>query len=120
MRLTKARVTKYRSIRDSGWFDVENLKTIMVGPNEAGKIALLEALQQLHSPDGARKFDPLRDYPRSEFNDITTKKVDPAKVTVVEGHFSLEQEDTAAYSKRVQRDNLRLRSQTRQHGVAPA
>lgn len=40
-------------------------------------------------------FDPLRDYPRSEFNDITTKKVDPAQVTVVEGHFVLDPEDKA-------------------------
>ena len=28
-------------------------------------------------PDGIRKFDPLRDYPRSEYNDITTGKVRP-------------------------------------------
>jgi len=44
MRLKKARVKKYRSIRDSGWFDVEEAKTILVGPNDAGKTALLEAL----------------------------------------------------------------------------
>jgi recombinational DNA repair ATPase RecF len=41
MRLKSARVTKYRSIRDSGWFDVEDGKSILVGPNEAGKTALL-------------------------------------------------------------------------------
>ena len=63
------------------------------GPNEAGKTALLEALQQLNAPKGVRGFDPLRDYPRSEYNDITTGKVIPEKVTVVEGRFALEPDD---------------------------
>ena len=93
MRLSKARVCKYRSIHDTGWFDVESTKTILVGPNEAGKTALLKALQQLNAPKGVRGFDPLRDYPRSEYNDITTGKVVPKKVTVVEGHFALEPDD---------------------------
>jgi energy-coupling factor transporter ATP-binding protein EcfA2 len=93
MRLKKARVRKYRSIRDSGWFDIEEDKTILVGPNEAGKSALLQALQQLNPPKGASRFDPLRDYPRSEFNDITNKKVLPENVTVVEAHFTLDDED---------------------------
>lgn len=96
MRLTRARVTKYRSIRDSGWFDVEQIKTILVGPNEAGKTALLQALQRLNAPNDIRGFDPLRDYPRSELNDIDVGKVDPEDVTVVEGHFSLDDEDEAA------------------------
>lgn len=93
MRLVKARIQKYRSIRDTGFFDVESKKTILVGPNEAGKTAILQALQQLNPPSGVRNFDPLRDYPRSEYNDITTKKVDPANVTVIEGHFALEPDD---------------------------
>ena len=78
MRLTKARIQKYRSVRDTGYFDIETAKTILVDPNEAGKTVLLQALQQLNPPPGVRKFDALRDYPRSEYNDITTKKVDPA------------------------------------------
>lgn len=100
MRLAKARVTKYRSIRDSGLFDVEPQKTIVVGPNEAGKSALLQALQQLNPPEGlARGFIPLRDYPRSEYNEITTKKVRPEDVIVVEGHFVLEEADQLAVSE---------------------
>ena len=99
MRLSKARVRKYRSIHDTGWFDVESAKTILVGPNEAGKTVLLVALQQLNTPKGERGFDPLRDYPRSEYNDITTGKVLPEKVTVVEGHFVLEPEDQGEIPK---------------------
>lgn len=94
MRLTKARVQGYRSIIDTGYFDVENDKTIFVGPNEAGKTAILQALQKLNSPEGTVSFDPLRDYPRSKYDeDIKNGKVDPSKFTVVEGHFILEDED---------------------------
>ena len=96
MRLKKARVKKYRSIRDTGWFDIEDFKTILVGQNEAGKTVLLQALQQLNAPKGQRGFDALRDYPRSEYNDITTKKVDPTTLTVVEAQFQLDSEDVGA------------------------
>lgn len=95
MRLKKARVQNYRSVRDSGWFDVENTKTILVGPNEAGKTVILQALQQINPPDGVKGFNSLRDYPRSEYNDITKGKVNPSDVTVVEAHFSLDPEDQA-------------------------
>jgi energy-coupling factor transporter ATP-binding protein EcfA2 len=93
MRLFKGRIRMYRSIRDTGEFDIENGKTILVGPNEAGKTVILQALQQLHAPPDIGGFDPLRDYPRSEYNDIGRGAVDPSQVTVVEGHFRLEPAD---------------------------
>jgi predicted ATPase/energy-coupling factor transporter ATP-binding protein EcfA2 len=96
MFLKKVRVTKYRSIRDSGWFDVEKGKTILIGPNEAGKTALLEAIQRINPPVGTRGFDPLRDYPRSEFEDVNSGKIAPGSVTVVEAHFGLDEEDKEA------------------------
>lgn len=96
MRLKKARVTNYRSVRDTGWIDFEPGKTIFVGPNEAGKTAVLRALQQINAPKDVPKFDPLRDYPRSEYNDITKGKVDPAQTVVVEAHFELDDDDKAA------------------------
>ncbi|TGL23064.1 OLD family endonuclease [Leptospira yanagawae] len=93
MKLLKARVQNFRSIIDSGDFDIETLKTIMVGPNEAGKTVLLKALQQLNKPTDVQGFEALRDYPRSKFNDIDTGKVDPKNVTVVTGIFELEDID---------------------------
>lgn len=95
MRLKKARVQNYRSVIDSGEFDVESLKTILVGPNESGKTVLLRALQQLNKPDGVDGFDALRDYPRSKYNEITTKQVNPEDVRVVTGYFELEDDDKA-------------------------
>jgi len=95
MRLVKARVENYRSIIDSGEFNIESLKTILVGPNEAGKTVLLRALQQLNKPEGVDGFDALRDYPRSKYNEITTGQVEAEDVTVVTGFFELEDNDKA-------------------------
>jgi predicted ATP-dependent endonuclease of OLD family len=96
MKLTKARIQNYRSIIDTGEFEVEDLKTIMVGPNEAGKTVILRALQQLSKPEDVSGFDALRDYPRSKYNDITSKKILPKDVTVVTGWFKLDDDDKAA------------------------
>ncbi len=93
MRLAKARIQNYRSIVDTGLFEIEHFKTILVGPNEAGKTAVLQALQHINPPGSATKLDALRDYPRSKYNDISTGKIKPSDITVVEAHFELEQED---------------------------
>lgn len=98
MRLIKARVQGYRSIVDTGYFDVENGKTILVGPNEAGKTAILQALQKLNPPEGVKLFEPLRDYPRARYDeDIKNGKIDPKTFTVVEGQFVLEDADKAEF-----------------------
>lgn len=95
MRLAKARIQNYRSIIDTGEFEVEALKTIMVGPNEAGKTVILKALQQLNKPEDVAGFEALRDYPRSKYNDITSKKILPKDITVVTGWFDLDEDDKA-------------------------
>lgn len=95
MRLIKARVANYRSVNDTGWFDLEPKKSILVGPNEAGKTAVLRALQHINPPAGTPPLDVLRDYPRSRYNDITKKIVDPKKVIVSQAQFQLEPDDQA-------------------------
>ena len=94
MRLLRARVRNYRCVRDTGWFEIEHTKTILVGPNEAGKTAVLEALQQINPPEGTRRFKALRDYPRRLYNaDIQSKRLDPNKIPVVSAQFELEPDD---------------------------
>lgn len=100
MRLKTVRVRNYRSIRDTGEFDIEDGKTILVGPNEAGKTAILQALQQINAPKGTKGFDALRDYPRSLYNDITIGKVDPAETPVVTAVFALDEADNEAIPER--------------------
>ena len=104
IRLKQARVKNYRSIRDTGWFDVEGDKTILVGPNEAGKTVLLRALQQINPPTGVPRFDPLRDFPRSELSNLKLEHasggtISPGQVTVVEARFELDDEDEEAVTE---------------------
>ena len=99
MRLIKARVTNYRSVIDSGEFNIERNKTIFVGANEAGKSAILQALQHLKRPSGVEPIDALRDYPRSKYHEIREKKVDPANTTVVRGEFAPDPQDIAQLPK---------------------
>lgn len=96
MKLKTAHIQNYRSVRDTGVFEIEAAKTILVGPNEAGKTAVLQALQQINPPKGVKLFDALRDYPRAKYNDITTGKVDPKKVPVATVTFTLDEDDVAA------------------------
>ncbi len=100
MLLKTVRVQNYRSIRDTGVFEIEDAKTILVGPNEAGKTAILQALQQINAPKGAKGFDPLRDYPRSSYNDISTGKVDPKDIPVATATFALDEADKKAIPER--------------------
>ena len=64
MKLGKIRVTNFRSVEDSGEFDIHQV-LCLVGKNEAGKTAILQALAGLH-PHAAMpvSFDVERDYPR--------------------------------------------------------
>ncbi len=93
MRLKTAHVRNYRSIRDTGIFDIERAKTILVGPNEAGKTAILQALQRVHAPKDVKGFDVLRDYPRALYNNVTTEKVKPADIPVATVTFELDDAD---------------------------
>jgi predicted ATPase len=63
--LKTAVVRKFRSIENSGTVRFEPDVTCLVGKNESGKTAFLEALHQANPFGGlGRGFDELRDYPR--------------------------------------------------------
>jgi predicted ATP-dependent endonuclease of OLD family len=95
MRLVKAHINKYKSITDSGTFEIDDRLTALVGKNEAGKTAVLEATYRFNPlPSGhPTEFDPLRDYPRSTYNRDKTKiaDVEPIQLT-----FTLDPDDIAA------------------------
>ena len=96
MRLVAARIQNYRSVRDTGWFDIEDDKTILVGPNEAGKTVVLEALKRINAPEGVAGFNPLRDYPRALYNaDIQSGCLAPKDIPVVFARFKLDENDLA-------------------------
>jgi predicted ATP-dependent endonuclease of OLD family len=96
MRLARARVQNYRSIKDTGWFEVEPGKTILVGANEAGKTALMRVLEHLRPGPLVKPLVPLRDFPRSELQQIQRSTLDPKDVVVVEAEYELDDADRAS------------------------
>lgn len=102
MRISKAKITNYRSVIDSGLFDIETDKTILVGVNEAGKSALLRALQSINAPEDTAELDFLPDYPRSRLNEIQRGSKKPSDIQIAQATFSLDQSDRQAIASYVQ------------------
>lgn len=94
MKLKSARITNYRSVTDSGWFQVGEL-TCLVGKNEAGKSALLTALAALNPHELSQvTLDKERDYPRSRL--VSYEKENPDKdALVVDTVWSLDDAEIA-------------------------
>lgn len=80
------RVTDYKCVLDSEWFSVGEL-TCLVGKNESGKTALLEALEKLNSVQPNRaNFNPTDTYPRM---DLTTYKRSGVTAIPIETQWEL-------------------------------
>lgn len=101
MKLVKVHVQNYRSILDSGEIEIEKIKTVLVGINEAGKTALLKAINNLNPASDIEKVNILRDFPRSQFSEYTQNKSNEEikKTPLVKGWFSLEESDIDAIKK---------------------
>ena len=97
MKLTKVRVQNYRSVEDSGEFDIGDL-TCLVGKNEAGKTALLSAMRGL-KPSQPFEFDEPIDYPRRFSNQFDDRHKD-GTAEVIRAWWRLEDADKVAVEKR--------------------
>ena len=87
MRITRARVNNYKSIDDSSWVNMEDV-TALVGKNESGKTAFLQALRKINSIAGEDDVFSIMDYPRKGY--IRYKKIhDENPAVVVEAEFQL-------------------------------
>lgn len=82
MKLTKFRVTNFRSVNDSGWIDVDDV-TALIGVNESGKSNLLLALWKL-KPANEGDIQPTSDYPKAQFGDI---RPEPEKFAFISAEF---------------------------------
>jgi predicted ATP-dependent endonuclease of OLD family len=91
MNITRAKVTNYRSIDDSGWVTLDNVTTL-VGKNESGKTAFLQALRRLNPVGGANGNFDIMDFPRKGYVRYKRRHdTDPA--TVVQAEFKLTREE---------------------------
>ncbi|MCH8309332.1 MAG: AAA family ATPase, partial [Chloroflexi bacterium] len=108
MKLTRARVTNYRSIDDSGWVSLDNV-TCMVGKNESGKTAFLQALRRINPVSGTNGSFDLRDFPRKGYVRYKRRhEKEPA--TVVTAEFKLSESEMeeieAEFGKGVLRSDI--------------
>ncbi len=94
MQLIRARITDYRSVEDSGMFDVEKDVTCLVGKNESGKTTLLQALFRVNPVEPAA-FDEVVDFPARKTRE---RKQLPAgkKIPVVRATFLLDDSEMKA------------------------
>lgn len=94
MELKEARVQNYKCIEDSEWVEFEDV-TSLVGKNESGKTAFLEALEKLNSVSGNKGYDSLQEYPRSRYTEYKRREdSDPDPVTSVK--FELDDSEVQA------------------------
>lgn len=98
MILKNLRVQNYKAIEDSTEFSVDQV-TCLVGKNEAGKTALLQALYKLDPVvESDAKFDAVEEYPRRFLSDYEDRvKNDPHQVAnVLTTEWELEAADIEA------------------------
>lgn len=89
MRLIRYKVTKFRSVMDSGWIECDDVTTL-VGINEAGKTNLLLALWKL-KPAKDGEIDPLHDLPIKLYSSERENLKDIAFITA---EFSLDKAES--------------------------
>jgi predicted ATPase len=63
VQLVRAHITNYRSVEDSSEFCIESDVTCLVGKNESGKTAGLQALYRLNPVEESVVFDEVIDFP---------------------------------------------------------
>jgi energy-coupling factor transporter ATP-binding protein EcfA2 len=99
MRLKCARVTNFKSIDDSGLVEFEPDVTCLVGKNESGKTAFLEALYRLRpiTLTVETNFNGLDDYPRRRW---ASEKGEAPQLRPVEATFALDDSEVKALEER--------------------
>lgn len=93
MKLVRAQVLNFRSVEDSGVFELGDL-TCLVGKNEAGKTAILRAIQGISPTDGFA-YDRTRDYPRRYLSKFDERHPD-GQSSVARTWWTLGEDDLAA------------------------
>lgn len=92
MRLVSANVRRYRSIEDGSEISIEPDVTCIVGKNESGKSAVLQALYKSNPVEKSAKFDAGIDYPSR----LTRERKNSGKIPVTVLTYELSDEDVDA------------------------
>jgi AAA ATPase domain len=100
IKLVRARVLRYKSIEDSSQVQIGEEVTVLVGKNESGKTAFLEALHKA-LPLGTAKFDVVFDYPKKDYFRYRKHHDAESYAKVVELTFRIEAELAAKINTEV-------------------
>ncbi len=104
MKLEKYRVSKFRSIEDSGWIGIDDV-VALIGENESGKTNALVPLWKLNpaSHDKLNELNLLNDYPRASYYEINSagKDSDLRKHRFITAIFTLCKDDLDEIAKRL-------------------
>ena len=84
IKLTKARIHKYKSVETEQFFNVEDDVTVLVGMNESGKTSLLEALAKVNyfDEDNDFQYNMTHDFPRKQKKAVEKSGEIPNAVTL--------------------------------------
>lgn len=96
MRLKSFQVREFKSVWDSGSIAIDDKQTCLVGKNEAGKTALLEALYRTNPLiENDAVFDLTYDYPKREVEDyrFDLESGERDEAVVVTCEYELDNED---------------------------
>jgi predicted ATPase len=99
MKLKNVRVQMFRNILDSGEVEIQSDVTCLVGKNESGKSAFLEALRRLNPAPSKPKFDVAVHYPAWLEKRHRLKRKDLNAVTPISATFTLDDEDKTAFEE---------------------
>lgn len=81
------RVKDYKCIEDSGWVELEDL-TCLIGKNQSGKTAFLNAIEKLNSARNNSEYEPFEEYPRERYSEYELRHEDDPDI-VVQARFEL-------------------------------
>lgn len=83
LNLQQVTIHKYKSIEEEQTFDVSDDFTVLVGMNESGKSAILEAIAKTNyfTDDQDFKFNLTHDYPRKDKKKVDKSGEDPIAIT---------------------------------------
>ena len=91
MLLIDVRIKNYKCILDSETFSIDQL-TCLVGKNESGKSAILQALYKLNPVDKEDTYDALYEYPKMYQTDFEAGLIEDGD-TVVISHWTFTAEE---------------------------
>lgn len=117
MKLVEAHVTKYKSIEDSTPVEIDENVTVLVGVNEAGKSAFLEALYKAFPVLKGTSYRDIFDYPRKDWNKYKRRADQDDAAFVAKLTYQLSDDEVAAIEEDIGAGVLTDTTFTEQHRI---